>query len=720
MYIKTESDNYSFNKNKIKEIFNAKLSSTKYKYSVKTTYCDTDSVNSDKFLEKYNSKNNSKKEELKSHNNSYFKNYFNNSIKKSSILLNADTINKLNINNIIGEKVVFKKIIKPFDKIKYLNVKNLKIKPDIMPLINNKINKILKNKSTFLTLDKKILKLNRFRSSQNILNRKLKLSKNFSKINFFNDYEKDFFPGIDYSNLEYNEHEIYKNKSVYDNIIKDKINYFKNNHNENKTIKLEKIFHYGKSKKEIKLTLESLKITLEETSPGIKNNNLRIDLPFALLPTFYYKGSDVFQKLLAVVVKVGNNFESIFFDDNKISVALSNIKDYETTEKNESVENESDDFNKDNSLYSYISYKKKKMAKRIDDKPISIRPLNLQKNKDILRFNNFIFFWITNINNFATKITLPCVTLNILETNTTIAHFLDYEFLFFLYKNNFVNWEYYIIRHLSNYSKFRYIFQKLDSFNKVSNKIIFLKEAKTKINTFKEEVLFNIYTDKFYVNHIILFKSFYVIIGFIDSNYIYEKKYHIYFSFLQFIKLFEISNYTTKIDFLIKFLEINNDIHTLNFNFKEYDSFDIKVWMNNMKKFSETSLIKRTKIEENLIADLEIYKKKINIEFKRPQWSIIKFENDKEVIKTWEIGKDMEVDLVKSILYANTQNWTNLLNKCLKKLNEPVPQVLLSLRKNQNKKKRKHRLTSYSNYSSNSNYSSGSSSSKSKYKRNKH
>ena len=295
MYIKTESDNYSFNKNKIKEIFNAKLSSTKYKYSVKTTYCDTDSVNSDKFLEKYNSKNNSKKEELKSHNNSYFKNYFNNSIKKSSILLNADTINKLNINNIIGEKVVFKKIIKPFDKIKYLNVKNLKIKPDIMPLINNKINKeILKNKSTFLTLDKKILKLNRFRSSQNILNRKLKLSKNFSKINFFNDYEKDFFPGIDYSNLEYNEHEIYKNKSVYDNIIKDKINYFKNNHNENKTIKLEKIFHYGKSKKEIKLTLESLKITLEETSPGIKNNNLRID--FLLYYRFFIIREVMFSK----------------------------------------------------------------------------------------------------------------------------------------------------------------------------------------------------------------------------------------------------------------------------------------------------------------------------------------------------------------------------------------------------------------------------------------
>ena len=67
---------------------------------------------------------------------------------------------------------------------------------------------------------------------------------------------------------------------------------------------------------------------------------------------------------------------------------------------------------------------------------------------------------------------------------------------------------------------------------------------------------------------------------------------------------------------------------------------------------------------------------------------IIKFENDKEVIKTWEIGKDMEVDLVNSMLYANTENWTNLLNKCLKKLNEPVPQVLLSIHKNGREKRK--------------------------------
>ena len=74
-----------------------------------------------------------------------------------------------------------------------------------------------------------------------------------------------------------------------------------------------------------------------------------------------------------------------------------------------------------------------------------------------------------------------------------------------------------------------------------------------------------------------------------------------YFYFGNFIllfKIYEIAKYAPKLDFLIKFLEINNDTHTLNFNFKEYDSFDIKSWMNNMKKFSEKSLSKEIDLKK--------------------------------------------------------------------------------------------------------------------------
>jgi hypothetical protein len=172
---------------------------------------------------------------------------------------------------------------------------------------------------------------------------------------------------------------------------------------------------------------------------------------------------------------------------------------------------------------------------------------------------------------------------------------------------------------------------------------------------------------------LILFKSFYVNINLIDVNYLYEKIYNIYFSFKQYIKLYDIAKYSPKLDFLIKFLEINNDTHTLNFNFREYDDFDTSTWMNNIKSFSEKSLIDNNIYKEKLYGEFDIYTKKIQIEFKRPQWTIIKFEDGKEISKSWEIGQELENLLVLSILHANSKNWTNLLNSCLEKVNEPVP-----------------------------------------------
>jgi hypothetical protein len=403
--------------------------------------------------------------------------------------------------------------------------------------------------------------------------------------------------------------------------------------------------------------------------PELQDKNLKIDFPFSLLPIFYYKGSDSFQKFLATVIKIENNFQNIIFDNNKICLALNMLNDYKINQNDEYKKNVID-LDMDD---EYLSFKDTKKVKRVDSTPISLRPKYLQKSKNFLRYNNFIFFWITNTRNFVTKITLPSITLYIPQYNITIKHFLDFELLFYLYKRDFKNWEYFIIRHLSTYSKFRIIFQQLGAQTKYRDKTIFLKEPKTKINTFEEEILFNIYTDQFNKNNIILFKSFYVIINLIDANYFYEKKYNIYFSFKQYIKLYDIAKYSPKLEFLIKFLEINNDTHTLNFNFKEYDEFDSSTWMENIKSFSEKSLIDNNIYKEKLYGEFDIYTKKVKIEFKKPQWILIKFEDGKEISKSWEIGKELEQLLVLSILHANSKNWTNLLNSCLEKVNEPVP-----------------------------------------------
>jgi len=505
-------------------------------------------------------------------------------------------------------------------------------------------------------------------------------------INFFNDYEKEFFPDIDYSNLKYNDYEIYKDKKVYENLIKEKVNYFKNNKNLNPTIKFQKNFFYGKFRKEIDLTFNSLKITFKdmaELKDNNSNNNFEFTLPFSLLPIFYFKGFEAFIKFLSIVIKVENNFEKVIFEEDKISDALNDLKDYKIKNDIEKVKS-----------LELKSIFKKSLKKEM---PKQIRPLILKKEKNFSKYNNFVFFWITNTKTFIVTITLPSLDLQIIENKILIHHFVDYEFLFYLYKRNFLNWDYFVIRNLSGYSKFRNIFQKLGSAANLSSQNIFLKEPKTFQNNFGEEILFNVYTDHFNKNQIIQFKSFFVIVNLIDLTYKLEKTYQIYFNFFHYLKLYEIAKYSSKIIFLFKFLEINSDTNTLSFNFKEFDEFDIKNWMENIKKFSSESLQKRNNQIEKLSREFEFFAKKIKIEFIRPKWSIIRLENHNEIIKTWEVGEDLEKDLVDSINYPNSNCWTNFLNGCLKKLNEPVP-ILPEI-----KMKQKFRKRGYSgNFSSSS------------------
>ena len=519
-------------------------------------------------------------------------------------------------------------------------------------------------------------------SPSNFEKRKIrKIKYNRYKINFFNDYEKDFFSEIDYSNLKYNEYEIYKDKSVYEKLIKDRVIFFKKNKIENKTVQLNKTFHYGKNNKEINLTLDTLLITLRDMSlpSNIQDKNVKFKFPFSLLPIFYYKGYDTFMEFLSLVIKVENNFEKITFEEDKIIEALNSLQDFkiENEEKEEkTIENDFDFFD---------FYKSNKNIPKPEN-VIELRPLILKKSKNFLKFNYFIFFWTTNSKTFMVTITMPCIHLKIVENNIEINNFIDYELLFYLYKRKFLNWEYFIIKNLSGYTKFRNIFQQIESIKKIYDKKIYLREPKTRKNTFSEETLTNIYTDQDNKNQIVEFKSFYSIISLVDMISDRKKIYYIYFNFLDYVKLYEMSNYSSKILFLIQFLEINSELNSINFDFLEFAEFNVDIWMHNIKKFSGESLNK-IKINDNLIEEFEFFGKKIIFEFKRPSWTIFKKDGTEVIKKTWEIGNELEKELVDSVLDIHPDSWTNLMNGCLRKLNEPVPVLPRVKTKRKNKKK---------------------------------
>ena len=118
----------------------------------------------------------------------------------------------------------------------------------------------------------------------------------------------------------------------------------------------------------------------------------------------------------------------------------------------------------------------------------------------------------------------------------------------------------------------------------------------------------------------------------------------------------------------MQFLKINNELNTLDFNFREYDEFDAKSWMKNIKKFSRESLNKDNKIDEKFYEEFTFIPKKMTVEYRRPKWSIVELKDKNEIKKTWDIGHELAKELVNSIL--DSSNWVGFLNGCLKKIEE--------------------------------------------------
>ena len=575
---------------------------------------------------------------------------------------------------------------------KNANCKACKINLNFKAKLKQKLNKLYKAPKMLRNSSLNMISISNRTNTQSLETERINSVQN-QILNFITDYETDFFSeneNTSFCQLQYNENEIFKGKSFYDQLIKDKINYLKNNKAYTKDYKYEKHFKYGKYKKEVNLIFDSLQISFKDLSPNgdFFDNNLKIYLPFDLLPIFYYKGVEPFIKFLSIAIKIEDNFENIKFQEEKICEALNSIRDFNKMDLN--PDDSDEDINFEKMLRD--STKNIKIEKSIKH----LKPTILQKNNYFLKYNNFIFFWTSNIRTFIVTITLPCIHLNILENKIVINHFIDYELLFYLYAKKFSNWEYYIIKYFSSYSKFRNIFQQLDSDSKLYNKNIFLKEPKSKINSFSDEHLMNIYTDQFNRNQSLIFKSFYVNSVFIDLNHLQEKIYHIHFNFYHYLKLYQIAKYSNKIFFLIKFLEINKEFNTLKFNFEKFDQFNIMSWMSNIRKFSHKSLINNFDYnkEEELYTEFDIFPKKIKVELKRPRWSIIKIVDKEEVQKTCEIENELEKYLIDSINNSGSESWTKLLNECLKRLNEPVPNLPIIHKKKYNKKySKKYYLT---------------------------
>ena len=491
-----------------------------------------------------------------------------------------------------------------------------------------------------------------------------------------------------FSSLSYDEKKIFYDD--YDSFLKEKIEYIKKNKITNLQENLESEFYDVKDRK-IKIDLLSMKLIFKP----INENNLvsgteqMINLPLSFVFLFYIDGFNFFKKILLCSIHFSNNFTSINFNDKNIYSLIKklfkNEKDYTSffnIGKNKKTKlNKEDLFDpsefKIKRSMTMVKIKRtesKKITKKIgnvNDKSENTKKIkNIHANKENQRkedelnnkkykserkesvYDEFEFIWETPVRTYKVTLQLPTIQLWCEHLNRTIITFCDKNLFLFMFKNNFINWDFYALHYFFSIKTFRkliirkysleirpllktlYKNSKNNSYNyedsyfnnlysqidiKISssnfNTSLYTREKKINnlLNDKNESFIF-FYTDNFNTNSIIDFHSYSILVNYNKLNPYKSWQFHLNFKQMKFLT--QITKYESLECFIPKILKTNFEYGTLEMDFSVFEDFNSNI-LNYPKKEIINKYIYNGKDQQNQIKDkmkLEIIKPYITIE----------------------------------------------------------------------------------------------------------
>ena len=373
----------------------------------------------------------------------------------------------------------------------------------------------------------------------------------------FDQIEKEILCEQKYDSLKYNNDDIFGHKEFYQEFINGLVeeifiltgeDYENKNEIQNNEIKKEKIYEWGKNKRKIILTLNSLNIKIKEISENdtieniihkdkVKNKTcFEYNLPIYLLPLFYFKGYEKFKLFLLSFIHFDEEKQKFEINENIpkiINILLKSCKDVKIKKDNEdeseNIENvlQPVDFKK-NTLNSKVEKKSSKMvsilkplAKSMNfgmallqnqlfagtnvdiiaKKKLKRTKFNLypkeKKNIDYINYSNFKFFWNTSNKMFSINIEMPLITFIVPSYNIVVKEYINYELLFYLFKLNFDSWDFYVIKYLSSFKLFRILLSQLTAIKPKKNMSLYLGKYKNKYFENTDYKIINIITSDF-------------------------------------------------------------------------------------------------------------------------------------------------------------------------------------------------------------------------------
>ena len=456
---------------------------------------------------------------------------------------------------------------------------------------------------------------------------------------------------------------------------------------------------------------------------------LYVPLYYAFL--FCYKNIDFFKRILLASIKFSNNFESVDFDDKLISSSLSAMRKEEmggmeikkeftfsskkevngsmspkkyslpfrklgtksynspfgstkspkngnniglantfSSIKNNFIENfmHSNKFDKKEEVIH--SSKKNNLINihLLSENYKTVSEKNKNEGKKIKsKYNEYIFLWETCSKTFVVNVQMPIIYFKFKTMKSEILAYCDKKLFLYIYKKNFVNWDFYVLNYLFSIKAFRKII--LNNYS-IANKLILselfsksmngeeknltmnnffsLKNQKkgenegfnilsenNKFNIFTERIIINrnknkvynilnennesylfFYTNSSYINCIIKFYSYLIDIDYDKLNPKLKWKY--FLDFKQMKQLNEISKYESLDSFLPKIIKTDFEYGKLSLNISVFDNnFNAKILA------SEGNSLKKSKIDNEM-----------NIEINKPYLIIENiFKDDKKLLR---------------------------------------------------------------------------------------
>ena len=406
----------------------------------------------------------------------------------------------------------------------------------------------------------------------------------------------------------------------------------------------------------------------ENKSENIKDKNV-ISLPLSYVFLFYSNDLNSFKDLLLSSIKFSNDYQKIFFDEDEIysvirrekakkekgkqkqynnrfpshkgSIKLlpkqnnifkksilmklsnkenNNFKEEAKKEKERNVNFSSNDFNNDNNIYDLNKlYRTNKKILTVHAN-LDLKKKEQNKNEsnssttNDIKYTQYIFIWETPTKTYIVRMIMPIIIFWSEHIKKNIIAYCNKDLFLFLFQNNFINWDYYVLNYLFSIKAFRQIIlrglsfyyndnninnEKITSFtdretkNRIFSKIIqkksyyssfsYINEKTIILNTNKK--IYNqlnqnnesyqfFYTDNFSINSIIEFHSYHI---FIENDKLNSKIcWEFALNFKQMKYLSNISKYEELESFLPKIIKTNFEDGTLTIDFSVFEYFNDK------------------------------------------------------------------------------------------------------------------------------------------------